>query len=300
MELRHLRYFVAVADELHFGRAALRLRVAQPALSQQIKRLEQELGVLLLERTKRHVALTEPGRLFLAEARRALAQVATAADVARRAAQGQQGRLRIGYVDLALWGVLPAVIGAYRGRYPAVELTLLERVLRQQLTGLRSGDLDIGVGPPPPPGAALDTAVVSEERVLVALPAAHGLAAEPAVDMADLADERWVMIAARMPSRLRDLTLVACATAGFTPRVSQEARQSDALLALVGAGLGVTLVPASAERMPRAGVVYRPLRGADLRYALVAMWRRGAATPTVRSFLRTLEELVRPTPNPEP
>src|SRR4051812_12789789 len=120
VELRHLRYFIAVAEELHFGRAAARSHVAQPALSQQIKQLETELGVMLLARTKRRVTLTEPGRLFLVEARRALAQVAIAEDTARRANAGEAGRLRIGYVDSALWGALPAVIGVFRERYPRV------------------------------------------------------------------------------------------------------------------------------------------------------------------------------------
>ena len=292
MELRHLRYFVAVAEELHFGRAALRLRIAQPALSQQIRQLDGELGVALLARTKRRVALTEPGRLFLPEARRALAQAAAAADVARRAGAGEVGRLRIGYVDAALWGVLPAVLGAYRERHPDVRLTLLERLPTQQVAALRQGDLDVGIGPPPRLIGEFETAPVSEERVVVALPAAHPLAARDAVDLRDLADEPWVLVPARMPSRLRELVSAACAAAGFTPRVAQEARQLDALVALVSAGLGVTFVPHAAGRLPRAGVVYRPLAGQALRFPLVAAWRRGDAPPTVASFLAVLRDVV--------
>ena len=292
MELRHLRYFVAVAEELHFGRAALRLRIAQPALSQQVRALERELGVELLARTKRRVALTEPGRLFLPEARRTLAQAAAAADVARRAAAGQVGRLRIGYVDAALWGVLPAVLGAYRERHPGVRLTLMERLPTQQVAALRQGDLDVGIGPPPRGAAELETAPVSEERVVVALPAAHPLAAHEAIDLRALADEPWVLVPARMPSRLRELVTTACAAAGFTPRVAQEAKQLDALVALVSAGLGVTFVPHAAGRLPRAGVVYRPLAGEALRFPLVAAWRRGDAPPTVQSFLAVLREVV--------
>ena len=292
MELRHLRYFVAVAEELHFGRAATRLRIAQPALSQQIRQLERELGVELLARTKRRVALTEPGRLFLPEARRTLAQAAAAVDVARRAGEGQVGRLRIGYVDAALWGVLPAVLGAYRERHPAVRLTLLERLPTQQVAALRLGDLDVGIGPPPRVAGEFDTAPVSEETVVVALPAAHALAAHDAIDLRDLADEPWVLVPARMPSRLRELVMTACAAAGFTPRVAQEARQLDALVALVSAGLGVTFVPHAAGRLPRAGVVYRPLRDQALRFPLVAAWRQGDAPPTVDSFLAVLREVV--------
>ena len=287
MELRHLRYFVAVAEELHFGHAAARVRVAQPALSQQIKQLETDLGVVLLARTKRRVALTEPGRLFLVEARRTLAQAAAAIDVARRAAAGEAGRLRIGYVDTALWGVLPAAVRAYRERFPGVALSLHERQPAQQLAALASGDIDVGIGPPVR-DAGFATALVSDDTVLVALPAGHTLADAPDVALAELAGEPWVLVPTRVRSRLGDVVRTACAAAGFAPRVTQEARQLDALVALVSAGLGVTLVPRSAERVPRVGVVYRPLRGIDLRLPLVAAWRAADASPTVAPFVAVL------------
>jgi len=292
MELRHLRYFVAVAEELHFGRGAARLRVAQPALSQQIKQLERELGVELLARTKRRVTLTEPGRLFLVEARRTLAQAAGAADVARRAAAGAAGRLRVAYVDIALWGVLPAVLRAYRERHPRVALTLVERMPARQLAALRTGELDVGIGPPPPPAGPFGSEPVSDDRVVVALPADHPLAARDSVALGELATEPWVMVPTRVPSRLGNLVLMACARAGFTPRVAQEARQLNTLVALVSAGLGVTLAPSAAERVPRAGVAFRPLRDMDLRLPLVAAWHRADARPTVASFLEVLREVV--------
>jgi DNA-binding transcriptional LysR family regulator len=291
VELRHLRYFVAVAEELHFGRAATRLRIAQPALSQQVQQLERELGVQLLARSRRAVALTEPGRLFLTEARRTLAQAAAAAEVARRAAAGEAGRLRVGYVDVALWGVLPDVLRAYRERYPEVAVTLHERLPHQQLAMLRTGALDLGIGPPPPAGT-VETAPVSDDPVMVALPAAHALGVRAAIHLAELAAEPWVMVPTRVPTRLGSLVTAACAAAGFTPRVSQEARQLDALVALVSAGLGVTLVPSAAERVRRPGVVFRPLRGVDLRLPLVAAWRRGDPPPTVASFIEVLRTVA--------
>jgi DNA-binding transcriptional LysR family regulator len=291
MELRHLRYFVAVAEELHFGRAAARLRVAQPALSQQIKQLELELGATLLARTKRRVSLTEPGRLFLPEARRTLAHAAAAIDVARRAAAGEAGRLRIGYVDVALWGALPDVLRAYRERHPGVAVTLHERLPHQQLAMLRTGSLDLAIGPPPPAGT-VETAPVSDDPVMVALPAAHPLGAHDTIDLAELAAEPWVMVPTRVPTRLGTLVTAACAAAGFTPRVAQEARQLDALVALVSAGLGVTLVPSAAERVRRPGVLFRPLRGVDLRLPLVAAWRRGDPPPTVASFVDVLRAVA--------
>ena len=293
MELRHLRYFVAVAEELHFGRAAARLNVAQPALSQQIKQLERELGALLLARTKRRVALTEPGRLFLVEARRTLAQAALAVEVVRGAEAGQIGRLRIGYVDAALWSPLPEVIRAFRERFPRVALTMLERPPADQPADIHRGNIDLAIGPPPPAGAEVEVTPFTEETGMIALPAAHSLATRDAIAIADLADAPWVLVPARVPSRLRDLTLRVAAAAGFTPRVSQEARELDTLIALVSAGLGVTLVPASAARFPRPGVVFRPLVGKALSFRLVALRRRGLAPPVVRSFLEVLREVGR-------
>jgi DNA-binding transcriptional LysR family regulator len=293
LELRHLRYFVAVAEELHFGRAAARLNVAQPALSQQIKQLERELGALLLARTKRRVALTEPGRLFLTEARRTLAQAALAVEVARGAEAGEVGRLRIGYVDAALWSPLPEVIRAFRERFPRVALTMLERMPTEQPADIRRGDIDLAIGPPPPAGAPVEVTPFTEETGLVALPAAPPLAGREAIAIGDLADAPWLLVPARVPSRLRDLTLRAAAAAGFTPRVAQEARELDTLIALVSAGLGVTLVPASAARFPRPGVVFRPLAGKALSFRLVALQRRGLVPPAVRSFLDVLREVGR-------
>ena len=291
MELRHLRYFVAVAEELHFGRAAARLNVAQPVLSQQIKQLERELGALLLARTKRRVSLTEPGRLFLAEARRTLAQAALAIEVARGAEAGQVGRLRIGYVDAALWSPLPLVIRVFRERFPRVALTMLERPPAEQPEDIRRGNIDLAIGPPPPTGAQVEVTPFTEEAGMVALPAVHSLASCEEIAIGDLADAPWLLVPARVPSRLRDLTLRAAATAGFTPRVGQEARELDALIALVSAGLGVTLVPASAAQFPRPGVVFRPLAGKALSFRLVALRQRGHAPPAVRSFLEVLREV---------
>lgn len=291
MELRHLRYFVAVAEELHFGRAAARLHVAQSALSQQIKRLEAKLGVELLTRTKRHVALTEPGRLFLVEARRTLAQARQAVAVAQRAAAGEEGRLRIGYVDAALWGVLPGILRAYRTAHPAVELTLVERLPAQQVAGLGAGRLDVGIGPPPQ-SDELESVLIAEEPLVAALPAGHRLASSAAVDLPELASDPWVLLPATVRSPLRETVIAACAAAGVTPQVRQVARQLDVVIALVSAGLGVTLAPRSAERVSREGVVFRSLRGVDARFRLAAGWRRTDASPAVASFLAVVRREV--------
>ena len=211
----------------------------------------------------------------------------------RGAEAGDIGRLRIGYVDAALWSPLPEVIRTFRERFPRVALTMLERLPAEQPTDLRRGDVDLAIGPPPPAGTEVEVTPFTEEAGMVALPATHPLAGRKAIAIGDLASDAWVLVPARVPSRLRDLTLRVAAAAGFTPRVAQEARELDTLIALVSAGLGVTLVPASAARFPRPGVVFLPLAGRALSFRLVALRRRGVAPPVVRSFLEVMREVGR-------
>ena len=184
MELRHFRYFIALAEELHFGRAARRLNVVQPALSQQIRQLEQELGVMLLSRTKRRVMLTESGRAFLVEARRTLASAEQSALAARSAAAGEVGRLRVGYVDLATWSVLPKVLRTYRKRYPRVELVLTELHREPQREALLRGDLDVGFFSLREPRGALTGARVIDDQLVVALPRDHKVARRARIPLA--------------------------------------------------------------------------------------------------------------------
>ncbi|MGH7712131.1 MAG: LysR substrate-binding domain-containing protein, partial [Gemmatimonadaceae bacterium] len=243
MELRHFRYFVAVAEELHFGRAARRLNIVQPALSQQIRQLEQELGVTLLARTKRRVLLTESGRAFLVEAQRTLANAEQSARAARSAAAGEVGRLRVGYVDLATWSVLPNVLRTYRKRYPDVELVLTELHREPQREALLRGDLDVGFFSLREPRGALTGARVIDDELVAALPRDHKTARRERVRLAQLSGDPWVLYPREMKTSYVELVLSACAAAGFVPRVVQEASQMHTLRALVIAGFGVTLLP---------------------------------------------------------
>jgi DNA-binding transcriptional LysR family regulator len=292
VELRHLRYFIAVAEELHFGRAAARLHVVQPAISQQIQQLERELGTPLLTRTKRHVALTEPGRLFLPEARRALAQVNAAAEVARRAARGAVGRLRIGHVDAAMWTAFPAVVRRYRERYPHVEVTLQEQRPDRVYAALEAGAVDVAICPPRARQRGLRAESFVREVLVVALPEDHALGGQATLRLTQLAELPWVMLPLRYRTQLTDLVVRACAAAGFTPRVVQEAKQLHRLLALVGTGCGVTLVPELARHSSFPGVVLRPLADVRLPVELVLAWQEDAASPTVDGFRLVLRELA--------
>lgn len=292
MELRHFRYFVAAAEELHFGRAARRLNVVQPALSQQIRQLEQELGVTLLARTKRRVALTEAGRAFLVEARRTLANVEQSARAARNAAAGEVGRLRIGYVDLATWSVLPRVLRMYRRRYPNVELVLAELHREPQREALLRGDLDVGFFTLREPRGALTGERVIDDKLVAALPRNHRAAGQARIRLTQLAGDPWVLFPREMKLSYVELVLAACAAAGFVPRVVQEASQMHTLRALVSAGFGVTLLPSAVAGVAARDIAFRPLADRAPRLPLHVIWRDGDLSPAGERFVAVARGVV--------
>ncbi|CAA9475619.1 MAG: Transcriptional regulator, LysR family [uncultured Solirubrobacteraceae bacterium] len=290
MELRHLRYFVAVAEELHFHRAAERLHISQPPLSQQIRALETELGVQLLERNRRSVALTAAGAVFLSEVREILAAVDAAAESARSVARGEAGRLALGFVGSAMHGALPGVLRAHRRAFPQVELVLTELPTAGQLEALRAGRIDVGVIRPPvrEPGLALES--IHTEPFVVALPEEHGLAARREVALADLVGEPFVLLARREAPGLHESLEQAMADAGGVPRVVQEAREMQTVVGLVAAGLGVSLVPASVGADQHRGVAFRPVAGSAPTVELALAWRPDDRSPVLAAFLATARE----------
>jgi DNA-binding transcriptional LysR family regulator len=259
MELHHLRDFVAVAEELHFGRAARRLHMAQPPLSQQVRRLEAELGTPLFVRSRRHVALTAAGAALLPHARRALQAAEQGVEAARRAARGETGRIALGFVGSAMAGPLPAILRAFRAECPDVELALHQMTTAAQAGALRAGELDLGCLRPPlrDPGVAL--APILTEALAVALPAGHPAAGQDPVNLATLAAAPFVAPPRPEGEAFADHVSAACAAAGFQPTVAQVATEMSTLLGLVAAGLGVALVPASLASQPRPGVAFRPI-----------------------------------------
>jgi DNA-binding transcriptional LysR family regulator len=291
VELRHLRYFVAVAEELHFGKAAQRMHVVQPALSQQIQRLERELGVRLLARTKRRVSLTEPGRVFLEEARRTLAGARKAIDAARGAAAGESGRLRVGYVDGAIYMSLPEILRSYRERYPGVSLQITELEREEQLEAFDRDELDVGFFAYREGEGDFGHEGVAAHPLVVVLPDTHAAAGRKRVRLETLSEDPWVLFPDRFRSRYLELVHEACATAGFRPRVVQEAGKMNTLAALVGAGLGVTLLPSELARRPRAGVVVRRLAGRAPVLPLDLVWRTRELAPTAVQFLAVVREV---------
>jgi DNA-binding transcriptional LysR family regulator len=255
VELRHLRYFVAVAEELHFGRAALRLHIAQPPLSQQIRRLEQDLGVRLFDRTRHRVELTTAGRAFLPEARRTIAQAEHAARTARQTARGELPRLAVGFVPSAGFEILPRVLHAWASRFPDVEIETRVSYPRQQLEALREDQIQVAFVRPPVEDDTLAVEVVQREPLVVALPAGHRLARRARLRMTDLEAEPIVLFPRRLAPAYHDWFVDVCRRGGFEPRVLDESASIGTNLGIVAAGLGVMLVPDSIRSLQRAGVV---------------------------------------------
>lgn len=287
MEFRHLRSFVTAGRLEHFGRAAARLAIVQPALSRQIQELEEEIGTPLFERLPRGVRLTAAGRLFLAEAEALLAQASGALERARDAGAGRIGRLRIGYVDTSIYHpVLPGLLQRFRGQFPGVQLELVQQTSVAQADSLRNGAIDAGfVYHLPAHQPSLGTHRLLTEKILLAVPASHRLGGRQRLRLAELRDEDFVWIPRAVSPPFYDAVLAACRRAGFEPRVVQEGLSDLAILSLVAAGAGLTFCVASAEHRKPQDVAL--VRVTDLRLTvhLTAIWRTDNLNPALPHFL---------------
>ncbi|WP_188577214.1 LysR family transcriptional regulator [Azorhizobium oxalatiphilum] len=287
MELRHIRYFLTVADEGNFTRAAARLGIGQPPLSQQIKDLEREVGTLLFHRVPHGAELTEAGAAFLDAVKSMPAQAIAAGEAARRAARGETGQLAIGVVGTAtLNPVLPASIRAYRRAYPEVELKLEEGHSVGLVEGLMAGRLDVAIlRPSASDPEELTVRTLLEDDLVAALPAAHPEArGTGGLDLAVLAGDPLIMTPRALGTGLHDTALEACRAAGFEPVLGQPAPQITSMLSLVAAELGVSLVPASMRQLGFAGVAYRTLRPPVPHVGLALAHRSQRPAQTVLNF----------------
>jgi DNA-binding transcriptional LysR family regulator len=262
IELRQFRQFIAVAEELSFRRAAERLNMAQPPLTTTIKRIEDEVGATLIERTNRIGRLTEAGRVFLDEARKTVNQAERAMLAAKRAGAGLSGTLRVTFVASAAREILPSILLRFREHYPAVKLELREAMTAQQLQSLANDESDLGFVIPPLQSAEnLHVETVTRNRLVAAVPEGHQLAEAHQISLSDMSEESWILFAARQGPGLHRIILAACAKAGFSPRIGQEAPQMDTITSLVAGGMGVALVSRALVAGGRQGVVFRELTG---------------------------------------
>jgi len=297
MELRHLRYFVAVAEERHITRAAQRLGIQQPPLSQQIRALETELDVQLFRRKPRGVELTQAGEALYAEAQAILRQVESAVAATRRTAQGEAGRIGLGFTSSASFHpFVPQAIRSYRDANPLVALSLEESGTAELVEGLLAERLDAAfvrspIGPSGGPAAGIAIHCVLDEAMFAALPTGHRLAGEASLlELTALAGETLILYRRPLGPGLYDSIIAACHRAGFSPQIGQEAPRMLSTLSLVAAGLGVSLVPASMSRLQAEGIAYRPLApSAQLTAPLNLAYRRGETWAGVRRFVALVQ-----------
>jgi DNA-binding transcriptional LysR family regulator len=284
MELRQLRYFVAVAEELHFRRAADRLHMSQPPLSHQIRLLEDELGVELLARTRRRVETTPAGDAFLRDARAILADLDRAAHNARRIHEGQTGTLRVSFAGSALLSLVPRVVQRLGVTHPAIDIELHERSTSDQILALASGATDLGLAPLPVGDADVDVEVLVRERTVAAVPVGHPLARARRLTLRLLAEYPFVLFPREQAPGYHDLLMTSVTSAGTPPRVIQQAAETQTIIGLVAAGVGVSLVPASVQQLALEGVAYRPVADAP-DTELAALIRCGERTGLIAAFL---------------
>jgi DNA-binding transcriptional LysR family regulator len=283
LELRHLRYFCQVADELHFGRAAARLAVSQPALSVQIRQLEEMVGARLLERHSRHVSLTDAGKVLDEAARRILREVEAALEATRRAEAGEVGVLRVGFGPTLMLSTLAHVVRAYRMRYPGVRLDLRELATAEQVEALLRGDLDVGFVRGAETDPRLHAELFAKEPLLIVVNRDHPCAGATRVPLSRLAGEPWVLFPRAIAPQLHEQVMRLCREAGFTPNVVQESREVYTTVGLVGAGVGVTIVPQAVQGMSWEGVAYKLIPRATVRLSMVRP--SGPVRPVVEAFL---------------
>jgi DNA-binding transcriptional LysR family regulator len=289
VELRHLRYFLAVAEEKHFGRAAKRLGIAQPPLSRQIQALEGELGFELLDRSRRRVEVTAAGAVLSRHAQQVLTAIDAGVREARRAALGETGRLAIGYsASVALTG-FTELLREFRTRSPGVDLVLRELPAQAQIEALVGGTIDVGFIRGSVTDSSLASRRVRREPLVVALPVAHPLAGKQRISLSQVAHEPFVCFPRALGPAFFDLLMRLCHEAGFTPHIAQEATQLD-IVSLVAAGFGVALVPASIRAARRPGVAFVSIAGRPCVDLFVA-WRGTDFTMPVKHFLEVVQRL---------
>jgi hypothetical protein len=294
MELRHLRYFIAIAEELSFSKAAVRLHISQPPLSQQILDLERELGVRLFDRGPRKVKLTHAGEAFLSEARATLSQAGKAALTAQRADRGEVGQLQIGYLTSATNASFAAIIRSFRRHHPHVALELQDMNEVDMLRGVRNGSLHAVLIRAVPEDDELAVQPMWTDTINVALPDSHPLVRRKVVSIRDLADESFVVLNPSIYPIASNCFMLTCREVGFIPRITQHASDYLSLLWLVASGLGITLVTESLRDLQRNGMVWKPLRDVPKTARMLLVTRKDNTAPALAAFRAIVSSEVKP------
>jgi len=286
MNRHRLECFIALAEELHFHRAAARCHISQPAMSQQIKQLETELRVQLAIRSKRAVALTPAGEAFLVEARKIVRQMDLAGSIARRTDSGEIGRIAVGVTGPALYVVFPEVAQAFRASNPEVGLVVHEMTTSQQEEALRDNDIQLGILHPPIEVDDVACDVIANPAFVLAFPEHHPLAERPSVRMSELAQEPLVLFPRVIAPQLYDTIIALCQSEGFSPRITLEAHPAQSIIAMVASGLGIGFIASPVQQLPRPGVVYRPISGPRPYMNIGVAYRSDAMSPAASIFVQ--------------
>lgn len=293
MEIRQLRYFLAVAEELSFSRAATRLHVSQPPLSMHVKALEEELEVRLLDRTNRGVSLTPAGQVLLDEARAILRRLDQAKTKVQHAGQGEVGTLSVGFVSIAGYGILPPALKRFRERFPKMDVQLHELTTDAQIRELKAGRLDLGIGLAPVEEAGLAFETVLQDNLLLAAPVRHpSVPRSGPVRLKSLSNEHFIIPPRDVAPGLYDLIISLCRGSGFVPKITQHARQMQTVIGLVASGMGLALVPASVQNLKRSGVQYRALKGTSGHVELGLLRPRDDEALAANSFIAVLKDIA--------
>jgi DNA-binding transcriptional LysR family regulator len=290
VELKQLRYFVAVAEELHFGRAARRLFISQPALSFDIRKFEEQLGVQLFTRTSKAVSLTNAGQVLLDEARRLLLQAAEAERITQRSAHGLAGRLRIGFVNSMLYRGLPKAVSRFEADHPGVEIVLKEMNTSEQVRAIQRLQIDMGCAHWGNFPADVSATPIFSEPFLCCLPAGHPLARRRRIDLRLLAGEPFILFPRTVSPHYHDLIIAQCVAAGFSPLIRHEARLWQTVVTMVEFGMGVALVPHTLRQVHDERVCYRPLQGDTLESQVLLLQRAGDTESVAARFAEYLRE----------
>lgn len=290
MELRHLKYFVAVANELHFGRAAEKLQIAQPPLSQQIKALEEELGVLLFERTKRRVALTESGKAFLKRVNKILKDIDQACVEAVSIHRGESGQIKLGFAGLVTFDLLPFLLQTFQERYPRVKVTMHHLTTTEQIEALEENEIDIGILIPPVDSRRIHLDVIREEPFILAINRAHPFGKmNKAIYLSALANNKFIMPPRSAGPGYYDSIISLCHQAGFSPNTSQEAKELQTVVSLVAAGIGVAILPSSIQNIKNDHVTYLPINN-TIKIQTCIAYKKDNTSAVIESFLSLIRK----------
>ncbi len=292
MELRHLRYYIVVAEQLHFGRAAKLLNISQPPLSNQIKNLEEEIGVQLLIRNNKEVRITPAGQHFLEAARKCIATLDKEIAFTQRIAQGKEGSISIGFSGTMSFHLIPSIVKDFKRSHPGIDIRLQQLTTHNQIVGLIHGTIDIGFLVSPIADKRIDNITILEEHFVACLPKSHSLATtNQEVDVSELSNENWVMTPREAGHGYYDAIMALCKNQGFKPNVIQTAQEQQTLVALVAAEMGVTLLPYSATYIKNDHVVYKAINS-DVKKISSMAWNSNLLTDTARFFIQYIETKI--------